>query len=211
MARAFLFVLDSFGIGGAADAERFGDSGSNTFAHIAEACAAGKADREGLRQGALKVPNMLALGLGRAGGAGRRLLLRPGRAAAAALFLPRRGRRSVERQGYALRALGNRGGAGAVRMGIFRADRTHLPRRADRRDHQGRQCSGHSRQLPCLGNGDHREVRRGAHQERQSRSATPRRIRSSRSPRMRAISGSNASTNFARWCGSWSTRSISGG
>jgi phosphopentomutase len=67
MARAFLFVLDSFGIGGAADAERFGDSGSNTFAHIAEACAAGKADREGLRHGALKVPNMLALGLGRAG------------------------------------------------------------------------------------------------------------------------------------------------
>jgi phosphopentomutase len=66
MARAFLFVLDSFGIGGAADAERFGDSGSNTFAHIAEACAAGKADREGLRRGALKVPNMLALGLGRA-------------------------------------------------------------------------------------------------------------------------------------------------
>lgn len=67
MARAFLFVLDSFGIGGAADAERFGDSGSNTFAHIAEACASGKADRKGLRQGHLKVPNMLALGLGRAG------------------------------------------------------------------------------------------------------------------------------------------------
>ncbi len=67
MARAFLFVLDSFGIGGAADAERFGDSGSNTFAHIVEACAAGKADREGFRQGTLKVPNMLALGLGRAG------------------------------------------------------------------------------------------------------------------------------------------------
>jgi phosphopentomutase len=66
MARAFLFVLDSFGIGGAADAGRFGDSGSNTFAHIAEACAAGGADREGLRQGAVKVPNMLALGLGRA-------------------------------------------------------------------------------------------------------------------------------------------------
>jgi phosphopentomutase len=67
MARAFLFVLDSFGIGGAADAERFGDSGSNTFAHIAEACAAGKADRDGLRQGPLSIPNMLALGLERAG------------------------------------------------------------------------------------------------------------------------------------------------
>src|SRR5690349_9296865 len=38
MSRAFLFVLDSFGIGGAEDAARFGDEGSNTFGHIAEAC-----------------------------------------------------------------------------------------------------------------------------------------------------------------------------
>lgn len=66
MARAFLFVLDSFGIGGAADAERYGDTGSNTFAHIARACAEGRADRESLRAGPLLVPNMLALGLGQA-------------------------------------------------------------------------------------------------------------------------------------------------
>lgn len=66
MARAFLFVLDSFGIGGAADAERYGDTGSNTFAHIARACAEGRADREGLRDGPLLVPNMLSLGLGQA-------------------------------------------------------------------------------------------------------------------------------------------------
>ncbi|WP_421914564.1 phosphopentomutase [Mesorhizobium sp.] len=64
MARAFLFVLDSFGIGGAADAERYGDTGSNTFGHIAESCAQGRADREGLRSGPLLVPNMLSLGLG---------------------------------------------------------------------------------------------------------------------------------------------------
>ncbi|TIN04822.1 MAG: phosphopentomutase, partial [Mesorhizobium sp.] len=57
MARAFLFVLDSFGIGGAADAERYGDTGSNTFGHIAGACAEGRADREGLRKGPLFVPN----------------------------------------------------------------------------------------------------------------------------------------------------------
>jgi hypothetical protein len=31
MARAFLFVLDSFGIGGAPDAAEFGDEGANTF------------------------------------------------------------------------------------------------------------------------------------------------------------------------------------
>lgn len=64
MARAFVFVLDSFGIGGAADAARYGDEGANTFAHIAEACANGTADRAGLRSGPLAVPNMAALGLG---------------------------------------------------------------------------------------------------------------------------------------------------
>jgi phosphopentomutase len=66
MARAFLFVLDSFGIGGAADAGRYGDTGSNTFGHIALACAERRADREGLRSGPLLLPNMLSLGLARA-------------------------------------------------------------------------------------------------------------------------------------------------
>jgi phosphopentomutase len=63
MARAFLFVLDSFGIGGGPDARDFGDLGSDTLGHIAEFCAAGVADRPGLRQGPLKLPNMSALGL----------------------------------------------------------------------------------------------------------------------------------------------------
>ena len=45
MARAFLFVLDSFGIGGAGDAEQFGDRGADTFGHIAEACRRGLGDR----------------------------------------------------------------------------------------------------------------------------------------------------------------------
>ncbi|GAA4127963.1 phosphopentomutase [Aminobacter aganoensis] len=66
MARAFLFVLDSFGIGGAADAAQFGDVGSDTFGHIAAACAGGRGDRDGLRAGPLHLPNMTALGLGRA-------------------------------------------------------------------------------------------------------------------------------------------------
>ena len=66
MARAFLFVLDSFGIGGAPDAARFGDEGSDTFGHLAAAAARGEADREGLRAGPLKLPNMMALGLGEA-------------------------------------------------------------------------------------------------------------------------------------------------
>lgn len=66
MARAFVFVLDSFGIGGAADAAEFGDEGANTFAHIADACRNGQADRVGLRSGALIVPNMKAMGLAQA-------------------------------------------------------------------------------------------------------------------------------------------------
>lgn len=66
MARAFLFVLDSFGIGGAPDAARFGDEGSDTLGHIAAACAGGAADRQGLRSGPLHLPNMAALGLGAA-------------------------------------------------------------------------------------------------------------------------------------------------
>lgn len=63
MARAFLFVLDSFGVGGARDAEAYGDLGSNTLGHIAEFCAAGAADRAGLRKGPLRLPNMSSLGL----------------------------------------------------------------------------------------------------------------------------------------------------
>lgn len=67
MPRAILCVLDSFGIGGAADAAAFGDAGSDTLGHIAERCANGQGDREGLRKGPLSVPNMDRLGLGAAG------------------------------------------------------------------------------------------------------------------------------------------------
>ncbi|TXN55132.1 phosphopentomutase, partial [Methylobacterium sp. WL18] len=42
MARALLIVLDSVGIGGAPDAAAYGDEGSDTLGHIAEACAAGR-------------------------------------------------------------------------------------------------------------------------------------------------------------------------
>ncbi|WP_029062117.1 phosphopentomutase [Labrenzia sp. DG1229] len=67
MPRAILCVLDSFGIGGATDADAFGDTGSDTLGHIAEHCADGRGDREGLRSGPLSVPNMDRLGLGAAG------------------------------------------------------------------------------------------------------------------------------------------------
>ncbi len=64
MARVFLFVMDSVGIGGAPDAAAYGDAGADTLGHIAEACAAGRAD-EG-RSGPLRLPNLDRLGLGAA-------------------------------------------------------------------------------------------------------------------------------------------------
>ena len=69
MPRAFLVVLDSVGAGGAPDADQFfngavPDTGSNTLAHIAQACAAGRA--EGGRSGPLQMSHLGALGLGAA-------------------------------------------------------------------------------------------------------------------------------------------------
>ena len=66
MARAILLVMDSVGIGGAADAAKFGDEGADTLGHIAAACAAGRADQPGLRSGPLKIPVMNGLGICRA-------------------------------------------------------------------------------------------------------------------------------------------------
>ena len=60
MSRAFIFVMDSFGIGAAPDAGRFGDEGSDTLGHIAARCAAGQGDRAGLRAGPLRLPNLAA-------------------------------------------------------------------------------------------------------------------------------------------------------
>ncbi|MBY4890047.1 phosphopentomutase [Pantoea sp. DY-15] len=64
MKRAFIMVLDSFGIGSSKDADKFGDEGSDTLGHIAEACFEGRAN-EG-REGPLHLPNLTKLGLGKA-------------------------------------------------------------------------------------------------------------------------------------------------
>ena len=66
MSRAFVFVLDSFGIGGAPDAAAFGDEGADTYGHIRDACAKGHGDRAGLRTGPLRMPNLERLGLAHA-------------------------------------------------------------------------------------------------------------------------------------------------
>ncbi len=65
MKRAIILVLDSFGVGATADADRFGDTGSNTLLHIAQHCDQGKANIN--RQGPLTLPNLNMLGLGRLG------------------------------------------------------------------------------------------------------------------------------------------------
>ena len=56
MGRAMILVLDSFGVGATADADRFGDVGADTFGHIAKVRAA-SAD------GPLHLPNLARLGL----------------------------------------------------------------------------------------------------------------------------------------------------
>ncbi|CAN7316563.1 phosphopentomutase [Bosea sp. LjRoot90] len=66
MARAILIVLDSVGCGGAEDAAAYGDTGADTLGHIAEACAEGRGDRDGLRSGPLHIPNLARLGLSHA-------------------------------------------------------------------------------------------------------------------------------------------------
>ena len=50
--RAFVVVLDAVGCGAVPDAGRYGDSGANTLAHVAEAV------------GGLRVPTLERLGLG---------------------------------------------------------------------------------------------------------------------------------------------------
>ncbi len=60
MARAIILVLDSFGIGATADADRFGDEGADTFGNIARIRAASA-------EGPMRLPNLARLGLYHAG------------------------------------------------------------------------------------------------------------------------------------------------
>lgn len=57
MARAIILMMDSLGIGGAPDAENFGDAGADTFGHIVD------------KFPGLRVPNLVRLGLAKAAAA----------------------------------------------------------------------------------------------------------------------------------------------
>lgn len=61
--RVCILLMDSFGIGASLDAPQYGDAGANTFVHIHEACARGEANKQGVRQGPLSLPNLAKLGL----------------------------------------------------------------------------------------------------------------------------------------------------
>ncbi len=63
MPRAFIILLDSFGIGATEDAAKYGDAGADTLRHIADWCVLGKADKAGVRSGPLTIPNLTRLGL----------------------------------------------------------------------------------------------------------------------------------------------------
>lgn len=67
MSRAFIIMLDSFGVGATQDAASYGDAGADTLRHIAEACMTGKANVAGGRQGPLSLPNLTRLGLNEVG------------------------------------------------------------------------------------------------------------------------------------------------
>ena len=71
MARAIILMLDSLGIGSSADADRFGDSGADTFGHIAEACARGEDEPNGHPNRSLDIPVLSKLGLVHAAAASR--------------------------------------------------------------------------------------------------------------------------------------------
>ena len=65
--RAIIIVLDSLGIGSSKDSVHYGDEGADTLGHIAELCAAGKANGSCRSQsGPLHIPNLARLGLAEA-------------------------------------------------------------------------------------------------------------------------------------------------
>ena len=62
MARSIILLLDSFGIGSAHDAEKFGDSGADTLGHICEWMAVNRRKADGSPD-YLRLPNLAGLGL----------------------------------------------------------------------------------------------------------------------------------------------------
>lgn len=65
MKRAIILLMDSFGVGASLDASKYGDAGGDTFGNIFLAATEGKADNTH-RQGPLRIPTLISLGLAHA-------------------------------------------------------------------------------------------------------------------------------------------------
>jgi phosphopentomutase len=61
--RVCVLLMDSLGIGASLDAHRYGDQGADTFGHIVKACNEGHANKVGVRDGLLHIPNLARFGL----------------------------------------------------------------------------------------------------------------------------------------------------
>ena len=156
MARAFLVVMDSVGIGGAPDAGQFHngrvpDTGANTVAHIAQACAAGRAELAAAVRSSFRI--WIRSGWARLS---RLPLARRPRVSGGTPGSLGRGHRRLAGQGYALGALGTRGPGGPLGMARLSRHRARLSVRT----HRGRLCrrrdGRHPGKLPRLGHRDHR-------------------------------------------------------
>ena len=161
MTRAILIVLDSVGCGGAEDAKAYGDEGADTLGHIAEACADGRGNREGLRRGPLRLPRLAALGLAHA------MKASTGRAPPGFALLKPRGQwgYGVETSRGKDTPSGHWELAGTpvdFDWGYFPETIPAFPEAAHRgADRRGQACRD-PRQSPRLGNRNHRGIRRGA-------------------------------------------------
>ena len=168
MARAFLLVMDSVGIGGAPDAEAFGDVGANTFGNIAKACFEGKADIDGVRAGALNIPFLEGLGFGLAaelacGELPKGLLPDP-------TLLGQYGCASELSSGKDTIS-GHWEMAGlpvTFDWGYFEDKTDSFPKELLDDIIKGRRLTGAARQLPCVRHRHYRKAWRQAYQERQT-------------------------------------------
>ncbi len=145
MTRGFVLVMDSVGIGAAADAAAL----RRCRRRYARPCRRGL--RAGAGRGALRLPHLERLGLGAAAEASTGRL--PAGFAATAGYRRRLGlcRRAEPRQGHAERPLGDGGRPGRLRLGLFPAGPAELPGRLDRCADRTRRGARPARQSPCLG------------------------------------------------------------
>ena len=162
MKRAVILVLDSFGIGAAADADHFGDVGADTLGHIAEWRAA-------RRRAPLRAAEPRAAGPAACRQREQRPVsrgLRHGRRASRARTAtrrksaPARTRRAVTGKWPACRC---------STSGVISADEQNaFPGAAAREADRARPAAGRARQLSRLGDRDHRAAGRGARADGQA-------------------------------------------